>query len=107
MGPRSDGATLLRKIALVSCVVIFLTGFFSKIVLDAYFVDRRPREPKPAEGRIYPKYIISTGPYRATVYLTWKEKALSDLLIPFSFIMFGIGYGLNTRWKLFAPYKQS
>jgi hypothetical protein len=107
MSPRSDGARLLRKIALVSCGVIFFTGFFSKLALDAYFIDWRPREPKPVEGRIYPKYIISTGPYRATVYLTRKEKALSDMLIPFSFIMFGIGYGLNARWKLLAPYKES
>ncbi len=102
---QSDGATLLRKTILVSCLVIFITGFLSTIVLDSYFIDHRPRESQPAEGRIYPKYLKSS--YGATVYLTEKEKMLSDLLFPFCFVILGIGIVLNTRWKLLAPYKKS
>src|SRR5260370_13167286 len=34
----SDSATLLRKTILVSCVAIFITGFLSHFVLDAYFL---------------------------------------------------------------------
>ena len=100
----SDCATLLRKTILVSCSVLFITCFLSSIVLDAYFIDRRPRESQPAEGRIYPKYLKSS--YGATVYLTEREKMLSDLLFPLSFIIIGIGIVLNTRWKLLAPYKE-
>jgi hypothetical protein len=102
---RSDRAMLLRKIVLVSCLVLFITCFLSSIVLDSYFIDNRPRQSQPAEGRIYPKSLKTS--YGATVYLTEKEKMLSDLLFPFSFIIMVIGIALNTRWKLFAPYKKS
>ena len=98
-------ATLLRKSVLVSCLVLFIAGFVFTIVLDAYFIDNRPREARPAEGRVYPKYLKSS--YGATVYLTDKEKMLSDWVFPLSFVIVGIGILLNTRWKLLAPYKKS
>jgi hypothetical protein len=101
----SELATWLRKTVLVSCLVLFIGGFVSTIVLDAYFIDNRPREAQPAKGRVYPKYLKSS--YGATVYLTDKEKMLSDWLFPLSFVIVGIGVALNTRWKLFAPYKKS
>lgn len=90
---------------LLSCVVLFITGFVSKIVLDAYFIDNRPREAHPTEGRVYPRNLKSS--YGATVYLTHKEKVLSDWLFPLCFVIVGIGIVLNSRWKLLAPYKKS
>src|SRR5687767_14053659 len=99
-----DGkAALLRKTVLLSCVVLVLSGFVSMIVLDAYLIDNRPREAHPTEGRVYPKYIKSS--YGATVYLTHKEKDLSDWLFPLSLVIVGIGIALNSRWKILAPYK--
>ena len=100
----SELATLVRKIVLAGCGFLFIAGFVSKIVLDAYFLDNRPREVQPAEGRVYAKYIKLS--YGATVYLTDKEKMLSDWL-SLSLGIVAIGIALNAGLLLLAPDKQS
>ena len=105
MFSRGDRSRLLRKGILVSCGVLSLTCFLSRIILAAYFIDTRPRDSQPAAGSIYPTYLKVS--YGATVFLTQNEKVLLELLIPTSIVCFAVGAFLNTRWKILAPYKKS
>jgi hypothetical protein len=95
---------LLQKTLLVLLIVLGLTCFISKFVLDAYYLENRPREPRTEEGRTYAQFIKVS--YGATVFLTRREHLLSESLLP----MFGgfilIAYLLNRRWKLLAPFKK-
>ena len=76
---------------------VFIVGFVFTIVLDAYFIDNRPREAQPAKGRVYPKYLKSS--YGATVYLTDKEKMLSDWLFPLSFVIVAHEFLSKLQWS--------
>jgi len=99
-----DSYKQLQKSLLVVLIVLGITCFSSKLLLDAYYLGNRPREPRTEEGRTYSQFIKVS--YGATVFLTRREHLLSESLMP----MFGgfmlIGYLLNTRWKLFAPFKK-
>ena len=103
MALSKDWSKLLQKSLLVMLIVLGLTCFISKFLLDAYFLENRPREPKTEEGRTYSQFIKVS--YGATVFLTRREHLLSESLLP----MFGgfmlIGYFLNKRWKLLGPFK--
>ena len=94
---------LLKKSLLVLLIVLGLTCFISKFLLDAYFLENRPRAARTEEGRTYSQFIKVS--YGATVFLTRREHLLSESLLP----MFGgfmlIGYFLNKRWKLLGPFK--
>jgi len=102
---RKERVVVLQKALLVSCIVLSLTCFFSNMLVDSYYLENRPRQVRPAEGRVHPKFIKVS--YGATVYLTKRENLLSDLLIPSFVAIFVIGYILNARWKHFEPYKES
>ena len=95
---------LLQKSLLVLLIVLGLTCFISKFVLDAYYLGNRPREPRTEEGRTYSQFIKVS--YGWTVFLTRREHLLSESLLP----MFGgfglIAYLLNRRWKLLGPFKE-
>lgn len=95
---------LLQKSLLVLLMVLGITCFISKLLLDSYYLDRRPRESRAEEGRIYSQYIKMS--YGATVFLTKREHILSESLMPMFFGFMLIGYLLNMRWKHFAPFKR-
>jgi len=60
--------------------------------------------PRTEEGRTYSQFIKVS--YGATVFLTRREHLLSESLMPMFGGFFLIGYFLNRRWKLFAPFKK-
>ena len=94
----------LQKSLLVLLIVLGLTCFFSKLLLDAYYLENRPREPRTEEGRTYPQFItVSDG---ATVFLTPRERLLSESLMPMFFGFMLIGYLLNRRWNLRSTKRQ-
>lgn len=95
---------LLQKSLLVLLIVLGITCFSSKLLLDSYYLGNRPREPRTEEGRTYSQYIKVS--YGATVFLTQREHLLSESLMPMFLGFMLIGYLLNTRWKLFAPFKK-
>jgi hypothetical protein len=93
---------LLQKAVLVVCAGLIFASFLSAILFDSYYVTDLPREPKQAEGRIYP---YSPKPvYPATVYLTRNEKLFSDWPVPVGVVLVFLALGLNARWKAVAPY---
>lgn len=87
----------IRKALITLFAAMFLAGFAGKIVLDAYYIENRPREPVPAEGRIYPKSLKVT--YGATVYLTENESWCVDLIVPVTLFCVLVGGVLQTYWK--------
>ena len=95
---------LLQKTLLVLLIVSGLTCFISKFLLDAYYLGNRPREPTTEEGRTYSQFIKIS--YGATVFLTRREHLLSESLMPMFAGFMLIGYLLNRRWKLLAPFKE-
>jgi len=95
---------LLQKSLLVLLIVLGITCFSSKLLLDSYYLENRPRDLRAEEGRTYPQYIKVS--YGATVFLTRREHLLSESLTPMFLGFMLIGYFLNTRWKLFAPFKK-
>lgn len=104
MALSKDSSKLLQKSLLVLLVVLGITCFSSKLLLDSYYLENRPREPRIEEGRTYSQYIKVS--YGATVFLTQREHLLSESLMPMFLGFVLIGYLLNTRWKLFAPFKK-
>ena len=99
-----DSSKLLQKSLLVLLIALGITCFISKFLLDSYYLGNRPREPRTEEGRTYSQFIKVT--YGATVFLTKREHLLSELLLPMFPGFMLIGYLLNKRWKIFAPFKQ-
>ena len=103
MALSKDWPRLLQKSLLVLLIALGLTCFISKFLVDAYYLENRPREPRTEEGRTNSQFIKVS--YGATVFLTRREQLLTELLLP----MFGgfmlIGYFLNKRWKLLGPFK--
>ena len=95
---------LLQKPSLILLVVLGLACFIAKLLLASYYLENRPREPRPAEGMIYPESIKVS--YGATVFLTEGEHLLFEWLMPAFLVAMLIGYLLNMRWKQFAPYKE-
>ncbi len=94
----------LQKSLLILLVVLGLACFTAKLLLASYYLENRPREPRPAEGRTYPEYIkVSHG---ATVFLTEREHLLFEWLMPAFLVTMIVGCSLNMRWKHFAPYKK-
>jgi hypothetical protein len=100
----NDASRVLKRSLLILFVALAMVCFISKILLDAYFLDNRPREPRPAEGRTYTQYIKVS--YGDTVFLTKGEHLLSETLFPLFLVFILIGGALNMRWKQLAPYKQ-
>ena len=104
MALSKDSFKLLQKSLLVLLIVLGLTCFISKFLLDAYYLENRPRAPRTEEGRTYSQFIKVS--YGATVFLTQREHLLSELLMPMFLGFMLIGYFLNKRWKIFAPFKE-
>jgi hypothetical protein len=104
MAISKDSSKLLQKSLLILLIVLGITCFGSKLLLDSYFLGNRPREPRTEEGRTSSQFIKVN--YGATVFLTQREHLLSESLMPMFLGFMLIGYLLNTRWKLFAPYKK-
>jgi hypothetical protein len=99
-----ESLRLLQKSILILLIVLGLACFVAKLLLASYYLENRPREPRSAEGLIYPEYIKVR--YGATVFLTERERLLFEGLMPAFLVAMIIGYLLNMRWKHFAPYKK-
>ena len=95
---------VLQKLLLILLVVLGLACFVAKFWLASYYLENRPKEPRPAEGMVYAEYIKVS--YGATVFLTEREHLLFEWLMPAFLVAMIIGYLLNMRWKHFAPYKK-
>src|SRR4030095_7024428 len=105
MALSKDWSELLQKSLLVLLIVLGITCFSSKFLLDSYYLGNRPREPRTEEGRTYSQFIKIS--YGATVFLTRREHFLSESMMPMFLGFMLIGYFLNMRWKLFAPLKKT
>jgi hypothetical protein len=104
MASLRESLRTLQKPILILLVVLGLTCFVAKLLLASYYLENRPREPRPAEGRVHPEYIKVS--YGATVFLTEREHLVYGWLMPAFLVAMLTGYMLNMRWKHFAPYKK-
>ena len=92
--------SFLRKSLIIGLIILSFAGLGLRISLDSYFYQNSPREPIPAEGKIYPENV-----YHGThVYLTRTEDMVFDLL-PFALVFFIVAAFLNMRWKWLGPHK--
>ncbi len=92
----------LQKSLIIGLIILSFISLGLRIYLDGHFYQSSPREPIPAEGKIYPRNVH----HGAHVYLNRNEDLVFDLLVPAFIIFFVAGALLNVRWKWFAPYKR-
>ena len=92
----------LRKLFVVTLIIVTFALFLAFIALDPYYCSNRPREAHPESGRIYRERVKGTTGV-ADVYLTRLEK------LPYDYAEWILGaYGalfvtavlLNQRWKV-------
>ena len=95
----------LRKVLLSIFTGMILLSAGGMVFLDTYYYQYSPREPRPAEGRIYPKNVH----HGAHVYLTRGEELMPSLLAISFALWFGTALYFGMRWKLIdlAPKTQS
>ena len=94
---------LLQKSLIIGLLILSFVSLGLSVYLDGYFYLNSPREPIPAEGKVFPRNVH----HGAHVYLTKNENLVFDLLPAAFIILFASGALLNARWKWFAPYKRS
>ena len=88
--------TTLRKILLSTFTGLVLLSAGGGVFLDTYYYYYSPREPKPEEGRIYPKNVH----HGAHVYLT-KGEELVPILLAINFALwFGAVLYFGMHWKV-------
>jgi len=90
-----------KKFAIVGFAVLALACLASVMVLDAYYRENRPAEPRPTERRLFAT-TLSKG---VEVYLTNSEQLCYRLLMPFGAVFLIIAFCLNLWWKQF-PNRQ-
>jgi hypothetical protein len=92
----------LRKLLLVTLIIVAFVLFLAFIALDPYYYSNRPREPHPESGRIYRERVKGTTGV-ADVYLTRLEKLpyeYAEWILVGLFCTVGTVCLLNQRWKV-------
>jgi hypothetical protein len=92
----------LRKLFVVTLIIVAFVLFLAFIALDPYYYSNRPREPHPESGRIYRERVKGTTGV-ADVYLTRLEKLPYDYaewILVGLFCTVGTSCLLNQRWKV-------
>jgi len=94
---------MLQKAAILFLLGVAVFAFVYLLYLDDYYHLNGAREPVPAEGKIYRKFVH----HGSQVFLTKREQLNLDVIFPS--IAVGsvlIGGLLALRWKLFGAGKQ-
>jgi len=95
--------TTLQKALILFCFGVAAVAFVYQLYLDNYYHLNAPRQPIPAEGRIYLEYVH----HGSRVFLTKREQFDMDVLFPSVAIGSVLVGGLFAlRWKLFGAEKQ-
>lgn len=91
-----------RKAILTAFMCLALMSFCSGLLVDVYFSQHSPTEPRPAEGKTY--RVVSN---KVSVYLT-KQQLIAHYLPPCSFfVCFGVLAYFGVRWGFMkVPMKQ-
>ena len=92
----------LQKALIIALIILSFISLGLRVYLDSYFYQNSPKEPIPAEGKVYARNVH----HGAHVYLTGHENLVFDLLVPAFIIFFVTGAYLNVRWKWCAPSKR-
>ncbi len=98
-----DSAEAAQKVVILLFFGVAVTFFLYLLYLDNYYHLNAPRQPVPAEGRIY-REIVHHG---SQVFLTKREQFNLEVLIPSiaigSFLIAGL---FDLRWNHFATHNQ-
>jgi hypothetical protein len=84
-----------RKIILATFTLLALISFAGGILIDIYFAQHNPTEPRPAQGQIHP---VSSNKVR--VYLSNRELIIFYLPGVSFFVWLGAISYFGVRWKL-------
>lgn len=83
-----------QKILVAGLLSTSFALILTAVWLDGYFCHNRPKDPSPAENRVYRTYVCHGG----VVYLTRSESILFEGLPVTFLLLFGTGAFLGQRW---------
>ncbi len=92
----------VRRVLVYALVSLYVFLFLAWFVSYFYLRGHSPRQPVRATGHVYAQHLKQ--PF--DVYVTRFQRAWLDYGVFASFIPFGVGCLLNSRWKIF-PERRS